>query len=165
MPKSKIIIAFLLLTLLSIPATVFALKQGEPFPALSGTTLEGQDFSINSLKGQPILLKVGTTWCPTCSQQSQEINKLRGFLTENDIKYIEIFIQESKNKVQKFLDRNGHQRPDVVILDQGAIAKDLNIYQIPRLIFINKDYAVYRDGAPLRSNALQHELLQMLTEK
>ena len=165
MPKTKVIIALLLLTLLSVPATVFALKKGETFPALSGTTLEGQEFSINSLKGQPILLKVGTTWCPTCIQQSQEINKLRGFLTKNNIKYIEVFVQESKSKVQKFLDRNGHQRPDVVILDQGAIAKDLSIYQIPRLIFINKNFTVYRDGAPLRSNALQHELLEMLTEK
>ena len=165
MPKSKIIVTLLLLTLLSIPSAVFALKKGEPFPALSGTTLEGQTFSINSLKGQPVLLKLGTTWCPTCIQQSKEINKLRGFLAENDIKYIEVFVQESKQKVLKFLDKKNHQHPDVVILDQGAIANDLNVYLIPRLIIIDKDHIVYRDGDPLSSNALQHELLEMLTEK
>jgi len=165
MLRLKVIIVVLLFTSLSIPTTAYALKKGELFPALSGTTLEGKKFSIKGLKGQPILLKVGTTWCPTCIQQSQEISKIRDFLTENDIQYIEIFIQESNKKVQKFLDKNNHEDPDVVIIDQGAIARDLNIYLIPRLIIVDKDFVVYRDGDPLPSNALKHELLEMLTEK
>ena len=165
MPGLKVILALLLLTSLSLPATVFALKKGEPFPALSGTTLEGQNFNINSLKGQPILLKVGTTWCPTCGQQSQEINTLRGFMTENNIQFVEVFIQENKKKVQKFLNKNNHQRPDVVIIDQGAIARGLNVYLIPRLVLIDKDFVVHRDGDPLSSDVLKQELLEMIVEK
>jgi len=165
MPQSKVIIALLLLALLGLPTAVFALKKGEQFPTLSGKTLEGQNFNIDSLKGQPVLLKVGTTWCPTCGQQSQEINRLRGFMTENNIQFVEVFIQENKKKVQKFLSKNNHQQPDVVIIDQGAIARALNIYLIPRLVLIDKDFQVYRDGDPLPSNILKQELQKMLTEK
>ena len=161
----KFIAAALLLTLLSIPSTGFALKKGEQFPTLSGKTLTGEKFDINSLNGHPVLLKVGTTWCPTCEQQSKEIDKLRSFLATNQIKFIEVFIQENAKKVRTFLDKNDHQLPDIVIIDQGKIARALNIYLIPRIILINKDFQVYRDGDPLPSDALKQELLEMLTEK
>ena len=86
-------------------------------------------------------------------------------MTENNIQFVEVFIQENKKKVQKFLSKNNHQQPDVVIIDQGAIARALNIYLIPRLVLIDKDFQVYRDGDPLPSNILKQELQKMLTEK
>lgn len=154
-----------LVTILGLPATVLALQAGDPLPGLSGTTLEGTEFSVNSLKGRPILLKVGTTWCPTCGQQSQEINRIRAFLTENDIQYIEVFIQENQKKVQNFLGKNNHLHPDIVILDQGKIANALNVYLIPRVILIDENLHIYRDSDPLSSAALQQELQKMLTKK
>ena len=165
MPILKFITAVLLIILLSIPVTVFALKKGEQFPALSGTTLEDEEFSISSLKGQPILLKVGTTWCPTCGQQSAEIDKLRGFMTENDIQFVEVFIQENKKKVRKYFSKKDLQLPDVVIIDNGKIARALNIYLIPRVLLIDKDFQVYRDGDPLPGDVLKQELQKMLTEE
>ncbi|MCF6267893.1 MAG: TlpA family protein disulfide reductase [Desulfuromusa sp.] len=163
MTRFKFITAALLVTLLSIPSAVFALKKGEPFPALSGTTLAGESFNFNSIKGQPILLKVGTTWCPTCSQQSKEINDLHGFLVENKIKFVEVFIQESPKTVIKMFSKNGHHSPDVIIMDKGKIASKLNIYLIPRIILIDRDFNIYRDGDPLPSAALKQELQKMLT--
>jgi thiol-disulfide isomerase/thioredoxin len=165
MPMFKFITTVLVITLLSIPSQVLALKAGELLPTLSGITLEGTEFSISSLKGQPILLKVGTTWCPTCGQQSQEIDKLRGFMAENQIQFVEVFVQESEKKVRKYFSKKGYQIPDVVIIDQGKIARALNIYLIPRVILIDKNLQVYRDSDPLPSDVLKQELQKMLTEK
>lgn len=163
--KLKFIITLLLITLFSIPATVFALQKGDPFPPLSGTTLQGEQFDLISLKGQPILLKLGTTWCPSCSQQSEAIDQLHNFITENKIKFVEIFIQESPSTVLKNFSKTGHHSPDVIIIDQGQIASKLNIYLIPRIILIDKHFNVYRDGDPIAKEALKQELQQMLTEK
>jgi thiol-disulfide isomerase/thioredoxin len=165
MPRLKFITIVLLLTLLSIPSVVLAFKAGDPLPGLTGTTLEGSEFSISSLKGRPILLKVGTTWCPTCGQQSQEIDKLRGFMTANDIQFVEVFVQENEKTVRKYFKQHGQQIPDVVLTDQGEIANALNIYLIPRVILIDKTLHIYRDGDPLPSSALQQEMQKMLTEK
>ena len=86
-------------------------------------------------------------------------------MTENNIQFVEVFIQEKKKKIQTFLNKNNHQQPDVVIMDQGAIARGLNVYLIPRLVLIDKDFIVYRDGDPLSSDVLKRELLEMMLEK
>lgn len=164
MPGLKICITALLALLLTVPSSALALKQGEPLPELSGTTLEGKELNINSLKGQPILLKVGTTWCPTCGQQTKEIDKLRTYLTEHDVQYIEVFVQEQAKNVEQFFSKKNHQQPDVVILDQGNIARALNLYLIPRLLLIDKNFKVYRDGDPLMAEDLKQELQKMLTK-
>jgi len=162
MLKLKLAAIFLLITLLNIPTAVFALQKGEPFPALSGKTLTGENFNFSNLKGQPILLKVGTTWCPTCGQQSEEINQLHDFIVENKIKFVEVFIQESPKAVIKNFSKSGHHNPDVIIMDQGKIASKLNIYLIPRIVLIDKDFNIYRDGEPLPKETLQQELQKMM---
>ncbi|MCW8894028.1 MAG: redoxin family protein [Deltaproteobacteria bacterium] len=163
MPGLKIYLTALLTLLLVVPSAALALKQGDPLPELAGPTLEGTEFNISSLKGQPILLKVGTTWCPTCGQQTQEIDKLRDFLAENGVRYIEVFVQETAKKVRQFFSKGGHQLPDAVILDQGSIARALNVYVIPRVIMIDKNFQVFRDGNPLTATELKNELGKMLT--
>ena len=164
MLKLKFVITLLLTIFLSLPATGFALQKGDPFPPLSGTTLQGEQFDLISLKGQPILLKLGTTWCPTCTQQSEAIDQLHNFTTENKIKFVEVFIQENPKTVLKNFSKTGHNSPDVILMDQGQIASKLNIYLIPRIILIDKNFNVYRDGEPIAKEALKQELQKMLTE-
>jgi len=162
MPRLKFITNVALLLLLTLPASVWALKVGEPFPSLSGVTIDGKAFNFDDLKGEMIVLKLGTTWCPTCDQQSAEIDKVRGFMIENKIKLVEVFIQEKETKIRKYLAKKGHQAPDVVLLDQGKIAKALNVYMIPRVILIDKSFNVYRDADPLPSYLLKQKLVDMV---
>lgn len=165
MLKLKLTISAVLLVLFTLPASVWALKVGDPFPPLSGTTIDGKPFNFSDLKGELIVLKVGTTWCPTCSQQSKEINKIRPFMNENKIKLVEVFIQEKEATVRKYLGKSGHQPPDVVLLDQGKMAQALNVYMIPRVILIDKDFNVYRDADPLPSYLLKQKLEDMVAGK
>ncbi len=161
MPKLRLITTVLLVVLLSIPVAAFAFKRGEQLPELVGTTLGGKTFNISSFKGQPIVLKVGTTWCPTCGQQDNEIEAIRGFMIDNGIRFIEVFIQERPQTIRNYLDKANHKRPDIVVIDQGTIADKLNIYLIPRLILIDKNLTVYRDSDPLPRDLLKQELKNM----
>lgn len=155
----------LLAMALLLPPSAFALQKGDTPPTLTGRILDGGDFDLRESKGRPIILKVGTTWCPSCGQQTEEIGKIRDFIDRHDIEYIEIFVQEREKTVRSFINRSGHHKPDQVVLDQGRIARALNIYAIPRLILIDGDYRVFRDGDPLSSGQLQQQLEKMLTKK
>ncbi len=154
---------FLALTLFS-PHSGFALDKGESLPEVRGTTLEGEPFDLSSFKDGPILLKIGTTWCDACRTQYQEISNLGGYLKENGIRFVEVFIQEKKKTVSKYFTKGKGLLPDAVVLDNGDIHKALNVYLIPRVILIDKNYRVYRDGSVLSEDELKQKLTAMLAE-
>lgn len=165
MPRLKIYLIVLFAVVLLAPTASWSLQKGTQFPELSGHNLNGDKISLSQFKGKPILLKIGTTWCPTCGQQSREITKLGNFISDNNISYVEIFIQETADKVQNYFDNSDYLRPDSIILDQGNITRALNIYLIPRLILVDRNFKVFRDGNPLMSGSLKSQLKKMLTEK
>ena len=165
MPRLKIYLIVLCAVILLVPTVSWSLQKGTQLPELLGHNLNGDKINISEFRGKPILLKVGTTWCPTCGQQSREITKLRDFISANNISYVEVFIQETADNVQNYFDNSDYLRPDNIILDQGNIARALNIYLIPRLILVDKNFKIFRDGDPLMSGALKTQLTKMLTEK
>lgn len=160
----KFIKTFVLVVLILPTISVYALEQGAVFPAVPGTTLAGEMFNIGQLEGQPMLLTVGTTWCPSCNSQAKEIDALRTLLVDRGVKYVDVFLGESSEKVRNHLAKSKFQRPDVVLTDKKVISRALNVRMIPRLILIDKNFRVYRDGSPLSRRSLKQELLKMLTE-
>lgn len=158
----KFVKSVLVIILLSLPASGFALQKGDMFPAVPGTTLEGKLFNLGQLETNPILLAVGATWCPGCRKQAKEIGKIRPFLAEHGIKYVEVFLKESEKKVRKYINKRTLQPPDLVLLDKKIIARALNVRMIPRLILIDKNFKVYSDGTSLSSDLLEKELSKML---
>jgi len=158
-------IILLLILLVALPVAAFSLQQGSVFPSLPGTTLDGKLFNLGQLEPQPILLTIGTTWCPGCRRVRGEIDKIRPFLAEHGIKYVEVFLNESEAKVRKYLSKGSHQSPDLVLLDKKIISRALNVRMIPRVILIDKDFNVYRDSPPISSSSLQQQLLQMVEKK
>jgi peroxiredoxin len=157
------LLLFCLMSLLPQSAAAL-LKKGDPLPELSGENITGEQFSSNQLQGQSFIIKLGTTWCGTCGSQSKEIEALRSFLSEKDIRYIDVFIQESAEKAQSYFDRKGYQKPDIIVLDGGEISEQLNVYAIPRLILVDKNMRVFRDGANMGSAELKATLQKMLAE-
>ena len=158
------LIVLALSLLLWLPATSLALKQGETLPEMTGYTLDDEAFKLSSLKGQPFILKVGTTWCPTCGEQTDEINKIRDYLVAEGIGYVEVFVQEKAARVRTYFADKGHPQPDAVLLDRGEIARTLNIYLIPRVIVVDRHLQIYRDADPQSARALKKTLTAMLTE-
>ena len=157
------ILLFSLLALFTLPA--YALKQGAELPEIKGTTIDGQDFDLSALKGQPILLKVGTTWCPTCKDQTKAISNLDGFLAENNVQVVDVFLQENEKTIRKYFDKGNFTLPDTVLIDNGPIYRALNIYLIPRVILIDKDFKVFRDSDGISQSQLKKRIETMLAPK
>lgn len=162
MVHAKYSALIILVILLSLPVSAAALQKAELFPGLKGETLSGAAFDLQSFKGQPIVLKIGTTWCGTCRLQSKTMNSLHDFMAENGIHFVDVFVSETRSKVEKYFNDNGYQLPETVILDDGDIADQLNIYLIPRIILIDSDFKVYRDGDTISEKDLKDKLQQLL---
>ena len=155
-------IATLLLAFLILPVTCFALQKGDKFPDLSGQTLNTEDFNFAQLKGTPFILKIGTTWCPSCKEQSTAIAEIRSFLTKHGIKYVDVYVQEPEAVVKESTTNSKTQPADIVLLDQGAIAKRFNIFAIPRIIIVDQDFNLHSDTGPLTKEELTSEIKQLL---
>jgi thiol-disulfide isomerase/thioredoxin len=149
---------------LLLPGQTLALEKGEPAPSFAGTALDGSNFDLSRFKGSPVIIKVGTTWCGACDEQSKDLGKLTEFMNTNDIHYVEVFVQEQKAKVDKYLRKKDQSHPEVVLLDDGDIARKLNLFIIPRVILLDPEHRVYRDGEMISDTELQTLMQAMLDD-
>lgn len=164
MPGRTLLITTLILALSILPSTCFALQKGDKFPDVSGQTLDSEQFSITQLQGRPLLIKIGTTWCPACKEQNSEIAKIREFLKTNQIRFIDIYVQEPAQLVRKSLQQAKEDPADIIILDDGSIARRLNVFAIPRVILVDKNFRVFSDTNPVSADFIKTSFKQMLTE-
>jgi peroxiredoxin len=150
------LLILLLVSLFAVDAT--ALETGAVAPDFELPTLEGKRVRLSDYKGQIIVLKLATTWCPTCKQQSQEIRDIDGALRDRNVAYVEVFLQDSEKMVREYLQGEKLTMPHVALMDDGTALKAYNVYLIPRLLVIDQDFKVRRDGSLVPSRELIMEI-------
>jgi len=147
MKKCLVLPLLTLLSLLLLLGNAVALEVGADAPDFQLPTLDGKQVRLSDYKGGLIVLKLATTWCPTCKQQSQEIQSAGKFLSENNVTVVEVFLQDSEKMVTEYLQGEKFSMPHVALLDDGQALKAYNVYLIPRLLLIDKEFKVRRDGS------------------
>lgn len=158
MKKSLVIPLLILFSLFLFAGGVAAVEIGATAPDFKLPTLEGKQVSLSDYKGQVIVLKLATTWCPTCKQQTQEIQSAGNFLRDHNVRVVEVFLQDSEKMVNEYLKGEKHEMPFVALLDDGRALKAYNVYLIPRLVIIDQDFKVRRDGSLLTDRELIVEI-------
>ena len=129
------------------PAVAVAIEPGTLAPGFTLKSLQGQDVSLADFKGKLVLLKLATTWCPTCKQLSAEIDKVGELLKEKDVVVLEVFVQDSEAMVEKYL---GDAKPPMTfhaLLDDGQAYEAYSVYLIPRLLLIDAQQIVRFESA------------------
>lgn len=162
MKKILLSMWFLLTVLLGLSPTVEAVEVGAEPPDLRLKELGGQEFRLSAHKGELLILKLGTTWCPTCMQQSGELLQLAAYLKENNIRVIEVFLQDSEEMVREFLKQEQFASPFNVMIDDGQALEGYSIYLIPRVILIGPDFKVLRDSNILTARQIRDEFEKVL---
>lgn len=154
------LIALAVVLLLAEPAT--AVETGADAPDFELPTLEGKEVRLSDYKGQVVLLKLATTWCPTCREQNEEIEKAGDFLAEKNVAFVEVFLQDSEKMVRKYLEGEEHEMPFVALLDDGSALKAYNVYLIPRVLLIGPDFKIRRDGSLMTADELTEAVEKIL---
>jgi peroxiredoxin len=141
---------FLLLCLLLwLPFAAGAVEVGQPAPGFKLSTLEGKSVDLADFKGQVVLLKLATTWCPSCSQMSREIAAIGEFLKEKEVVLVEVFLQDSPEMIARYFEGKSFPMVHHVLVDDDMqIYRGYSIYLIPRLLIIDREQKVrYDNGA------------------
>lgn len=144
--KHAFIVLLLLVFGLVSVATVAA-DLGTQAPDFKLKSLAGQEVRLSDFKGRLVLLKLGTTWCPTCKQLAAEIEKIGAFLQEKDVVVLDVFVQDSPAMIEKYLANTDFPMTFHALLDDDQAYKAYNVYLIPRLLVIDAEQLVRFDSA------------------
>lgn len=126
--------------------------------------LEGKTVHLSDFRGKVIILKLATTWCPTCTQQSEEIIALSKAFAGEDLVVLEVFLQDSEKMVREFLEGKDLPLKLEALIDDGRVRKAYNVFMIPRLLLVDKDFEIRRDGNFISAKDLQKEIAPLLEE-
>jgi len=152
----QLLTPLLLLLLVMLPGQAQALfAYGDTAPDFALKSLAGDTVHLSDYKGRVVVLKLATTWCPTCKQQMQEINDAKDFLDENDVVVLEVFLQDTVEMVNEYLDGKSHPKNYVPLMDDGQARNAYNVYLIPRLLIIDAEMKVRRDGSLMSASDLR----------
>lgn len=138
-----------------------ALENGTAAPDFKLPDLDGKKVSLSDYKGKIVILKLATTWCPTCKQQAKEIADLGPYLKENDVAVVEVFLQDTEAMIREHLQGTDYPMPHVVLLGDNKVAKAYNVYVIPRLLVLDRDLKVRRDGSLISANDLKRTVQEI----
>jgi len=166
MKKTVLIFLGLILFCFVTVAPSRAIDLGSTPPDFKLPTLNGEFVQLSDLKGQIIVLKLATTWCPTCKQQTKEIQEAAGFLKENNVAVVEVFLQDTEEMVHDFLEGKDFQGLKfVALLDDQQVYKAYNVYLIPRVLIIDKEFTVRRDGSLMSASDLTEAIKALAASK
>jgi len=118
-------------------------RLGKPFPPFSLTLLQDEQRFITEkdVAGEPALLNVWATWCPTCLYEHSTLNTLA---TEGVIIY-GLNYKDERVDAQGYLARNGNPYRFNIFDENGDLGLDLGVYGAPETYVLDADgYIQYR---------------------
>lgn len=100
--------------------------------------LDGKSVSLSDFKGRAVILFFWTTWCPHCRDKVPMLNREHKNIKSVGIELLAININEPKNRIKEFADKNSIAYP--VLLDSdGRVSSQYNVIGVPTFILINKE--------------------------
>jgi peroxiredoxin len=109
---------------------------GKPAPDFLVTTVDGKTVGPSDLKGKPVWLTFGASWCQPCRAENPDIQAMSEEFTESDLIVLAIFISEDASAVKDYADRVGLTYGLVADPDT-RIASEYRIMGIPSHYFID----------------------------
>lgn len=133
---------------LLLPVLAGAVEVGKLAPGFTLPTLDGKSVSLTDFKGKVVLLKLATTWCPSCAQLSRELATIGEFLKENEVVLIEVFVQDNPEMIARYFEGKNFPMAHHILLDDMQAYRAYSIYLIPRLLVVDREQKVrYDNGA------------------
>jgi peroxiredoxin len=94
--------------------------QRQPAPAITGTTLDGDSFSLESYRGKITLLNVWASWCSPCRAEAPILEKVWQDQQSKGVQFIGLDTRDSDTAARSFITRFGITYPNVIDRD-GAL--------------------------------------------
>lgn len=133
-----ILLLVLALVILATGCTETGAAVGDRAPDFQLQDLEGNEVSLSSLRGSPILLNFWATWCPPCRLEMPFIQEVYQEWTDKGLVILAIDMGESAATVRDFMQNNNYTIP--VLLDtRRVVSQKYNVTAIPTTFFIDRN--------------------------
>lgn len=143
--KRLFIFALLVLALV-LPVAVPAADVGEAAPDFTLQTLDGQEVSLADFRGQVVILKLATSWCPTCKELAGELAGLAEYFKERNVVVLEVFVQDTEAMIRDAMAGKSFPGVHHALLDDGSAYRAYSVYLIPRMVVIDAEQVVRYDS-------------------
>ncbi len=131
---------------------------GKPVPVFKLESLEspGKTFDQAVLhNGQPLLLNVWATWCPTCRAEHQYLNTL----AQQGIRVVGLNYKDNRQKAVNWLNTLGNPYALSLYDGNGMLGLDLGVYGAPETFLIDGQGIIrYRHAGDLNERVWQQEV-------
>ncbi|NOH34753.1 DsbE family thiol:disulfide interchange protein [Vibrio chagasii] len=122
------------------PTKLESVLIGKPVPQFDLEDLEqpGKLHDQAIFKGEPLLLNVWATWCPTCYAEHSYLNKL----ADKGVKIIGLNYKDDRNKAVGWLKELGNPYLISLFDGNGMLGLDLGVYGAPETFLIDANGVV-----------------------
>ncbi len=114
---------------------------GQVPPDFSGTAVDGTKVSLSGLKGAPVWLTFGASWCPDCRAEAPDVQAAFAAHKADGLKVVGVFIDEDASAVTSYAGKVGLTFP-IVADEQEVLAAQYRTVGIPTHFFIGRDGTV-----------------------
>lgn len=103
---------------------------------LQAVSPEPTTVSLDALKGQPILIEVFASWCPTCRTAAPAMSRLFRQSVDPHTHFIGVSVDESMAQARAAA--SAWRIPFPVLLDNGSFSRGYRIKSLPTFILIDR---------------------------
>lgn len=116
---------------------------GKAAPALSVTTVDGRALSLDSLKGQVVIVDFWATWCGPCKQEMPELEAMKARLAGKPVTFLMLSVDQDASALPPFLKTNPYSF-DIAHIGDGTTKAAWKVKGIPSLFVLGPDGVVAR---------------------
>ena len=132
---------------------------GQVAPAITGATLGGGTFNLDSLRGRWVVVNFFASWCPPCQQEQPELVAFAyAHRSPGDAALVSVVYDDTVSSARGFMQSTGASWPAVVD-PGGQIALNYGVRGPPETYIVSPDRIVvaHFDG-PMTESSLDYWL-------
>jgi peroxiredoxin len=108
---------------------------GQPAPDFTAITVSGESITLSALRGEPVWLLFGATWCADCRVEAPDVQALSSAYAGR-VRVVAVYVDETSATVSDYASRVGLTYPQIADASD-AIASHYGVMGIPAHYFLD----------------------------
>lgn len=136
---------------------------GQPFPTFKVTSLKDPQKILSNVDiiGQPVLINVWATWCPSCRKEHAQLLKIA---QDNKIPVIGLNYKDNQEAALNWLTQLGDPYLFNIYDDDGMLGLDLGVYGAPETYLLDKNGIIKYRHVGVITEEIWQKLARMVNE-